>query len=766
MAFSGALTLTDLDDFLAPSQACILPVRQTNKVNKQEDGSNANTEIHIDENNNYYEVAISAKPSTAAEPPTLRLYPEPESSTRPSDGNAGDALKSAVSGIQAMEGGVDKPVATGVQSEALQKAEISLNDCLACSGCVTSTESMLITLQSHLEVQAYIASHRAYLGHNMTVEAQPNTDGETKIEPDGRTGIISISPQTLASLSASYGSAHGRSIPLRTLLRRIRYFLSQEEHGQWTGVWDTTFARHLSLLEHVKEYKERRAVGKGKQPAEGIRSANNAPALPDSNTNDDPATSRGLDPMTSARGNGLPMLASACPGWVCYAEKAHGELLGFVSAVRSSQGVAGALAKQWWGAKHGRKPNEIYHVTVMPCYDKKLEASRSDFYSSVYQTRDVDCVLTTGELDLLLRERGFDPWAQVPGEDDDLLLEDPTCPFPELLQHPGTSSGSYLHVLLAHLAQEHPNPTTLTTRAIRGSEDHVEFLLVDTTTGEIIFKGAKCYGFRNLQNLVRKVGKETGLKGAAGGKAAGGKLAAAVAARRRAGRTGRASAIGAATPADSSGATTPVTNISPEDRTLDYVEVMACPGGCVNGGGQMKPNATSLNERQVVSDGMNGEDEEGYPRVWEYEGVETNKPDPTTTQIDESMRWSTKAWVAKVEAMYWSDLPTPPASPPLLPLSSLSPAPPPLPAADPRSSGSLKPFESLQQLHDLSSSRAFTRADDLAKEIITDVCKPASGRYEEVMDDEAERNRWEFLRTRYRKVETEVGQLTASAVKW
>lgn len=42
------------------------------------------------------------------------------------------------------------------------------------------------------------------------------------------------------------------------------------------------------------------------------------------------------------------------------------------------------------------RPDEICHVTVMPCYDKKLEASRSDFFSDVYRTRDVDCVITTG----------------------------------------------------------------------------------------------------------------------------------------------------------------------------------------------------------------------------------------------------------------------------------------------------------------------------------------------------------------------------------
>ena len=42
-------------------------------------------------------------------------------------------------------------------------------------------------------------------------------------------------------------------------------------------------------------------------------------------------------------------------------------------------------------------PNDIYHVTVMPCYDKKLEASREDFYNDLYRTRDVDCVITSGE---------------------------------------------------------------------------------------------------------------------------------------------------------------------------------------------------------------------------------------------------------------------------------------------------------------------------------------------------------------------------------
>jgi iron only hydrogenase large subunit-like protein len=189
---------------------------------------------------------------------------------------------------------------------------------------------MLITLQSHLEVQAYITAHRADL--------DPSTSPETT--PDTRTGIISISPQTLASLCASYTTTHPRAFAFspRRLLRRIRHFLSLPDNGAWAATWDTTFARHLSLLEHVKEYKERRAVGKGKQTASGVTDSTNGKT----------------DAMTSLQGSGLPMLASACPGWVCYAEKAHGELLGFVSAVRSSQGVMGALVKQWWAARKGK----------------------------------------------------------------------------------------------------------------------------------------------------------------------------------------------------------------------------------------------------------------------------------------------------------------------------------------------------------------------------------------------------------------------------
>ena len=358
-------------------------------------------------------------------------------------------------------------------------------------------------------------------------------------------------------------------------------------------------------------------------------------------------------------------------------------------------------------------PSQIYHVTAMPCYDKKLEASRTDFYSSMHDTRDVDCVLTTGELDLLLAELGFDPF--LPCAEEVSF----TCngfgpyesPFPELLDHQGSSSGSYLATIMRYVADDHPRPTRLVTREIRGSTDNVEYMLEDVQTGEIIFKGAKCYGFRNLQNLVRKVGKETGISKSARG---GSKLSAVIAARRRKAKTGHGEVMTPTTPTTENEAET----VPRLEKKLDFVEVMACPSGCVNGGGQMKPVSF-----------VKALDEEGYERPLPDDGDDAmgvEKP-------DEGLRWSTKEWVNNVEAIYWTGLPTPPPSPPL----------------DGRTN------------HANGNGRdrdaRLSEADKLADSIV-----------HEVAGDDT-RAKWEFLRTRFRKVEGDVltnGGLTHEAVKW
>ena len=177
-------------------------------------------------------------------------------------------------------------------------------------GCITSAESVLITLQSHLEVLNFLESNRQSL-------LSPDTS-PYKIP------VISISPQTLASLaaaaSASLPSSSSSPAPTpKQILRRLRVFCTRTLG--FASVFDTTFARHLSLREHAAEFRDRSLAASEKKE----------------------------DTQRS-----LPMLASSCPGWVCYAEKAHAEMLPFISRTKSPQQIMGTLVKHWMGKQWGK----------------------------------------------------------------------------------------------------------------------------------------------------------------------------------------------------------------------------------------------------------------------------------------------------------------------------------------------------------------------------------------------------------------------------
>ena len=454
-------TLTDLNDYINPGQECIKPIEGPSINKDSQNEVEIKSEIKVNDKGDYFE-----------------------------------------------------------NDEKLDKAQITLNDCLACSGCITSAESVLIQSQSDEEVKKVLK--------------------DTNIVK-----IVSISPQSLASLSSPLQS----SVDLVKMMRRLS---SKLKSIGFDYVFDVTFARHLSLIEMSNEFKRKQREN-------------------------------------------LPLLASACPGWVCYAEKTHSELLPFISQVKSPQQIMGTLVKDWFSKKLNKSPEQIYHVTIMPCYDKKLEASRQDFYSDIFNTRDVDCVLTTGEISKL-----FDGNVNFDDEIHDEHLEsEEESIIPHHIQHPGTSSGSYLHNLI-NLMSADLNKVRLETHSPRNLSDFVEYKLINDETGECVFKGIKCFGFKNIQNIVRRIGKDKGLNVSKG---AGGKGISRVRGRKN----------------------------NEDEKSIDFVEVMACPSGCINGGGQLKPNI----------------DEEGFNRNWENEGVLVN--------LDDKVRYDTKNHIKKVEDLYWSN---------------------------------------------------------------------------------------------------------------
>jgi len=122
-------------------------------------------------------------------------------------------------------------------------------------------------------------------------------------------------------------------------------------------------------------------------------------------------------------GGALPMITSCSPGWIRYAEFEYPELLAHISSCKSPQIMLGALAKSYYAKTKGISPNDIYVVSIMPCLAKKAEKARPELQNKA-GIRDVDAVLTTRELGTLIKMYGLDFDALADEEyDQDILGE-------------------------------------------------------------------------------------------------------------------------------------------------------------------------------------------------------------------------------------------------------------------------------------------------------------------------------------------------------
>ena len=167
----------------------------------------------------------------------------------------------------------------------------------------------------------------------------------------------------------------------------------------------------------------------------------------------------------------------------------------------------------------------------MPCYDKKLEASRKDFYDEVYNSKDVDCVLSTIEIDQFLIKENLDLSLM---EEVDLnlpvLVEDHLETFSDLYFHDGGGSGGYAEAVLINAAKKLFDYDLDREKIVYKQLRNADFKeMIFEIEGVEKLRFATAYGFRNIQNFVQKIKK----------------------------------------------------NNSP----YQFIEVMACPSGCLNGGG-------------------------------------------------------------------------------------------------------------------------------------------------------------------------------------
>jgi iron only hydrogenase large subunit-like protein len=457
---------------------------------------------------------------------------------------------------------------------------------------VTSAEAVLISLQSHAEVLNTLDAHPEI---SLAQKQHGTTLADTVNSGEGKIFVASVGPQVRASLAATYGlSEKEAGYMIDQFLCGPQGLRSGGKHGSgFTWVVDTNVMREAVLVLTADEISE--------SIAEGAPTTDQSePALPK-----------------------RPVLSSACPGWICYAEKTHPFILPHLSRLKSPQALSGTFLKTVLSKSLGVPPSRIWHLAVMPCFDKKLEASREELTDVSWQAadvqnetephqpvRDVDCVITTRELLSLAASRGL----SLPSLPLHPLSPTHTPAFPikalnsfisskrsstEQSLETGTSGGYLYHVLKTFQARN-PGSEIMTNRG--RNADVVEYVLT-SQDGQPILKAARYYGFRNIQNLVRK------LKPSRSSRMPGAKPMAA----------GRRQPMSRNATSGGSGS------------DYAYVEVMACPGGCTNGGGQIRVEDA---REASGSSAMAGTSEDSV----------ASKPSPHEQ----------RAWLARVDEAYFS----------------------------------------------------------------------------------------------------------------
>ena len=227
-------------------------------------------------------------------------------------------------------------------------------------------------------------------------------------------------------------------------------------------------------------------------------------------------------------GGTLPLLTSCCPAWTDWMEKYAPDFTENFSTAKSPQQMLSALAKSYWPEKNGVDPAKVHVTSIMPCTAKKHEIIRDEFMKST-GFQDTDVVLTTRELARMIKAAGID-FASLPEEPADKLLGEYTGA--------GTIFGVTGGVMEAALRTAYclitgeAKPPSIDFKEVRGMEG-VKKATIDIKGTKVNIAVAHQMG--NVEKVINQIreDRKNGVK-----------------------------------------------------PRYDFIEVMACRGGCIGGGGQ------------------------------------------------------------------------------------------------------------------------------------------------------------------------------------
>jgi len=255
------------------------------------------------------------------------------------------------------------------------------------------------------------------------------------------------------------------------------------------------------------------------------------------------------------KGGELPLITSCCPSWVDYMEKYYTDFIPNFSTAKSPMMMQGAVTKTYYAQKVKKDPKDIYSVAIMPCTAKKYEIGRDEHMKSS-GVNDVDCVLTTRELAKMIKQAGI----------DFKLLAEETVDSP-IGQYAGAGTifGATGGVMEAALRTAY---NLITKEDLKGAAINFQEIrgMKGVKEAEIDIKGTKvkiavAHTMGNIEQVLEAI------------------------------RTTRKEG---------------------KKAPWDFIEVMACPGGCVSGGGQ--PYGTTDEIRQKRIAGLYKDDERSAVR--------------------------------------------------------------------------------------------------------------------------------------------------------
>jgi iron-only hydrogenase group A len=272
----------------------------------------------------------------------------------------------------------------------------------------------------------------------------------------------------------------------------------------------------------------------------------------------------------------LPQFTSCSPGWVKFCEMFYPDLLDCMSTCKSPQQMLGVLSKTYYAKKKGIPPEKIFSVSIMPCTAKKSECLRPEinaagrFYGKT-NMRDVDAVLTTRELGRLIKMKNINLTLLKDAPYDSLMGESTGAAV--IFGASGGVMESAVRTTYYLVTGDNPPDLLLNLKPVRGLDGCKEAALAIPGVGEV--RVAVVHGLGNARRMLDYVRSE-----------------------RKAGRT----------------------------PSFHFIEFMACPGGCIGGGGQPRSSLPPDDEvMQARIDSIYAMDAKSYKKRLSYENREVQK---------------------------------------------------------------------------------------------------------------------------------------------